>query len=139
VNARSRRLGPAALLGLAAAGLGAGCSASSAEGTRSVSVAKTADGTVVSISDDLAEPENDVCSRYCKQLAKCWYALPNVDSSLRSDDVLRKCRQEQQGCRTPTTELLCCGLVDECTDFSPCNSRGRDIVSDCKYTLRRDR
>jgi hypothetical protein len=62
-----------------------------------------------------------------------------VDSTLRSADVLRQCRAEQQGCRTPTTELLCCGFIDDCSEFSACNSKGRDIVSDCKYALPRRR
>lgn len=134
------RSGGAVLL-VAASLPGTGCSASSAssEEPRTVSVARSAEGTMVSIDDAPAEPENAVCSSYCKQLAKCWYAVPNVDSSLPSEDVLRRCRAEQQGCRTPTTELLCCGYVDDCSDFSQCNSKGRDVVSDCKYAVRRDR
>jgi hypothetical protein len=98
-----------------------------------VSVVRSGETTVVSIQDHNDEPENASCKAYCDQLTACWYAMPNVDPMLTSKDVFAKCWSEQHQCKTPTTEVHCCGSVADCGDFVRCENRARDVVTDCGH------
>jgi hypothetical protein len=99
-----------------------------------VSVVRSGETTVVSIQDHDDEPENQSCKAYCDRLTACWYAIPNVDQMLTSKDVFAKCWAEQHQCKTPTTEVHCCGAVTACGDFVKCENAARDVVIDCRRT-----
>ena len=98
-----------------------------------ISVTKSGETTVVTIEDREREPENAVCKSYCERLSACWYAVPNADPMLSPKDIFSRCWAEQHGCRTATTEVLCCGSLTVCGDFVKCQSSGRDVVSTCEH------
>jgi hypothetical protein len=98
-----------------------------------VSVVRSGETTVVSIQDHDTEPENPSCKAYCDRLTSCWYAMPNVDPMLTSKDVFAKCWSEQHKCKTPTTQVHCCGSLSVCGDFVKCENTARDVVTDCRY------
>jgi hypothetical protein len=95
-------------------------------------MARSGETTVVSIQDHDSEPENASCKVYCDRLTACWYAIPNVDPMLSSKDVFAKCWAEQHQCKTPTTEVHCCGSVTVCGDFVKCENAARDVVTECR-------
>jgi hypothetical protein len=98
-----------------------------------ISVTQSGDTTLVTIEDREREPENAVCKSYCERLSACWYAVPNADPMLSPKDVFARCWAEQHFCRTVTTEVLCCGSLDACSDFVKCQGTGRDVVSTCEH------
>lgn len=114
--------------------LGAGCGSRqpAPKPDDRISVAQSGETTVVTIEDREREPENAVCKSYCERLSACWYAVPNADPMLSPKDILARCWAEQHQCRTPTTEVLCCGSLTACGDFVKCEGAGRDVVSTCE-------
>jgi hypothetical protein len=119
------------VLGLACAEGGA-----PASDARTVQVRQAGDSTYVAISETNI-PQSPSCVRYCDRLAECWYAVSTGSEALTRDEVRRRCRSEQDDCRTKTKASHCCGAFTDCLAFSECHAKTSDEPADCKVSLAR--
>ena len=100
--------------------------------SRTVTTRRSGDTTEVSITEGDESKENPQCTAYCERVAACWYARPGVDPTLGHDAVLSRCRAEHEGCKTPTTDTLCCAAFTDCQDFVRCEGQTHDLVRQCQ-------
>jgi hypothetical protein len=108
----------------------AGCGASRSE-TRTSTVSDDKTTTVVAVSVDPNAPSNPACESFCRRLAECWYAIPNVDTMSTKEKVTADCRAEYHACQDGTTSLDCCTNAGDCQAFAHCYTTARGSPSTC--------
>jgi hypothetical protein len=111
---------------------GSGSPAASPRQSRTTTITRSGEDTIVSIDETEKEPVNPVCTSYCDRVAACWYARGGADLMMTKEEIVSRCQREQADCRTPTTDMLCCSQIADCYDFNRCLVGARDVVMACE-------